>query len=270
MNAFFASAWSPYQGQRGGRGWKNSATGEVRYQADRPDDPGSAAPATTGTPSRNQPSPQAARVAPEKATLMRNIQEIKLTPSQAKALNHFFKLGNFSNLSEMTRLRHAHALYSVCSKLPEKSVELIVNNVRQFKIVENTRETNAEFKKQTNRNVEKGFSMMGFYSVFTGAIVCDGYVDRPGADPQLVQRGVWAHELGHAIDGSFELSKSTDWQSAFDQEIKSGGLSEYATTSPQEGFAEFSRLIYGSDVERESAVGKFPLCAKFFGKRGLL
>lgn len=42
MELFEDGNWTPYEGERGGRGWKNSATGEVVYQDEKPGDSGSA------------------------------------------------------------------------------------------------------------------------------------------------------------------------------------------------------------------------------------
>lgn len=100
-----------------------------------------------------------------------------------------------------------------------------------------------------------------------------------GATPQQV----YAHELGHAIDGpDHELSGSEGWSKAFQDEIVfspwngqlAGGeteprLSAYGGASLSEGFAEFSRLIYAADAPLEAVEREFPGASGFFKQQGL-
>lgn len=95
----------------------------------------------------------------------------------------------------------------------------------------------------------------------------DGDFQTPGAkgkragDVQTAA-GVYAHELGHAIDGPDSVaSKSDQWRKAFAAEIDrdDNPLSKYARTNPAEGFAEFSRLVHTEDLE--GVEREFPLCA---------
>lgn len=85
-----------------------------------------------------------------------------------------------------------------------------------------------------------------------------------------------AHEIGHAAD---IISKGEDgrhltfhsdskaWVDAWQKEIKdTGKLSEYATTDPYEGWAEFARLVVFSPRHLD----KFPRCKKIWGDHGLL
>lgn len=87
---------------------------------------------------------------------------------------------------------------------------------------------------------------------------------------------VYAHELGHAIDGpNHEISKSPEWADAFKSEIATGAkgadspLTEYGATKPSEGLAEFSRLVYGSDVPHSQIAKEFPKATQLFKDRGL-
>lgn len=88
--------------------------------------------------------------------------------------------------------------------------------------------------------------------------------------------GIYAHELTHAIDGGNELSGTPEWSAAFDAEIKWAKGSEgtppltgYAGTKSSEGFAEFGRLLYGSDVPTAAIKKDFPKASAFFAARGL-
>lgn len=85
----------------------------------------------------------------------------------------------------------------------------------------------------------------------------------------------YAHELTHAIDdayaGSFggSLSENDQWREAFKDEILSKKLSNYAATSESEGFAEFGRMLYGTNTDPARIEEAFPKCAAFFKSYGL-
>lgn len=85
---------------------------------------------------------------------------------------------------------------------------------------------------------------------------------------------IYAHELTHAIDGpNHELSNSTAFGMAYATEIwRASGehpLTEYASSSHAEGFAEFGRLIYAGNVDLKAVAKKFPQTSKFFKDNGL-
>lgn len=90
-----------------------------------------------------------------------------------------------------------------------------------------------------------------------------------------VEHEIYAHELGHAIDGPHRaISHSAEWVDAQEAEIEPRGdgrypLTKYATTNYQEGLAEFARLLYGSDVPPEQVEREFPKCAAVFKSHGL-
>ncbi len=99
-------------------------------------------------------------------------------------------------------------------------------------------------------------------------------------------RGLLAHELTHSLDymagwiGSASPqyvqlhSRTEEWFNIFNKEINTGGseslpkLTSYAGTSASEGFAEFGRLLYGSDVPHEEIRARFPNASAFFTKLG--
>lgn len=87
--------------------------------------------------------------------------------------------------------------------------------------------------------------------------------------------GVYAHEVSHALDGPEQIhSRSAAWARAFDEEIAHTGdrrargeaprLSIYAASRPSEGFAEFGRLVYGSDVPHAQIAKEFPKATAYF------
>jgi hypothetical protein len=88
---------------------------------------------------------------------------------------------------------------------------------------------------------------------------------------------VYAHEWGHAIDGpGHELSSTPEWHAAYTAEIDKGAksadglprLSKYAQTDTHEGWAEFSRLIYGGKVPLKQIEAEFPKCSQHWKDKG--
>lgn len=103
----------------------------------------------------------------------------------------------------------------------------------------------------------------GFYNGHSMKVHVDG-------GPKHWRTQVYAHELTHAIDGrTFELSKSAAWKKAWAADIKGGALTQYATTSPAEGFAEFGMIMYAYDDKPKDMEDIFPNAAAFFKERGL-
>lgn len=97
-----------------------------------------------------------------------------------------------------------------------------------------------------------------------------GFVRASGAggvdlhlDGGATARGVYAHELGHAVDADHYYSDKPGWQAAWKSEIIKGRhlLSTYARTKPAEGFAEFHRALveHGAEAVKE----RWPKCFKF-------
>src|SRR5262249_40298283 len=98
------------------------------------------------------------------------------------------------------------------------------------------------------------------------------YDDRAGNQDE----GALAHELTHNLDADYVHSNSPAWKKAFaaeiqpiDPKIKSGyRLSHYASTSAAEGFAEFGRLLYGSNGKPEQVEKHFPQASAYFKAQG--
>lgn len=82
--------------------------------------------------------------------------------------------------------------------------------------------------------------------------------------------GIYAHELTHTIDGPRgEISSGQAWHNAFEREMKvtpgrTPPLTNYAGTKPSEAFAEFGRLVYGSDVPHAQIATEFPYATAVF------
>lgn len=82
---------------------------------------------------------------------------------------------------------------------------------------------------------------------------------------------IYAHEMSHAIDGpDHEVSKSAEWQAAFQAELAGKQLTRYAATKPSEGFAEFGRAVLSGNVDHAVLEKHFPKCLAVWRGRGLL
>lgn len=95
----------------------------------------------------------------------------------------------------------------------------------------------------------------------------------PDLDAAKLRVHIYAHEFAHAIDGpEFELSRNPKWEAAWKGEIKkvfASPLSKYAKTDPQEGFAEFGRLVYSGDFELGKIEAAFPKASQYWKGLGL-
>lgn len=119
-----------------------------------------------------------------------------------------------------------------------------------------------------------------------------GRYPNAGADLKTSTHAVYAHELAHAIDGPKHgpqrISSTPEWAEAYRDEIQftdddsrakaTPKLSGYAGYKvgpkgllpvPNEGWAEFGRLVYGSDVPHAEIEKNFPKCTKVWKDRGL-
>ncbi len=130
----------------------------------------------------------------------------------------------------------------------------------------------AEAINRANQNIESiglfdtQHEMQAHFERLTGksysANVAGGYAGKTktlymGPSPDL--KGTLAHEIMHAVDGPrYEISKSNEWQSAWKSEIATGKITKYATTSPEEGLAEFGRALLSGASSARYMKAEFP------------
>lgn len=127
-------------------------------------------------------------------------------------------------------------------------------------------------------------SAVGAFNEKTGTLYIDGaaLVGREpgvhGYEGTLEASQIAGHEMGHNIDGpNKEYSSDPRFTSAYLAEIGSAKhkamanppLTKYATASRAEGFAEFCRLLYATDVPTSRIESEFPKTSKFFKERNL-
>ncbi len=106
-------------------------------------------------------------------------------------------------------------------------------------------------------------------------------IDGPGTSSDVTGRygpvggvldriAIAAHEIGHQLGKLFRLDTRKDWGKVWEKDIKpKNALTRYASQDASEGFAEFSRLLYGSDVSTAAIRRDFPAASKFFTDAGL-
>lgn len=146
----------------------------------------------------------------------------------------------------------------------------------------------AEQRAKLNQHKKKmsgGMMIGGAYNLKTGSVHLDGDIGKSHAGKYATGEGihshhVYAHELGHAIDGpNREYSYHKEWETAWTSEISQGAvgrlvgkqapLTDYGAARADEGFAEFSRLLYGSAVPLANIERDFPKSSAFFKSRDL-
>jgi hypothetical protein len=101
-----------------------------------------------------------------------------------------------------------------------------------------------------------------------GELWLDGGSDTGDSYPDTV-RHIYAHELGHAVDGHGEFSNTDEWDNAAGPEIvrDDAPLSDYAMESAVEAFAEFHRLL---NTDRTTASRQFPKTYAYWQKIGMV
>lgn len=117
----------------------------------------------------------------------------------------------------------------------------------------------------------------GAYYTDSKRMDLDGGTNQPvgmGRTDTLAAAHVHAHEIGHAIDGPRSThSSSAAWRRAHEAEIAPGSgdapLTRYARTAASEGFAEFSRLVYGGGFTAAEIQGRFPQASAYWKEAGL-
>lgn len=179
-------------------------------------------------------------------------------------------------LSENQQTDRRTRVENVVRRMPEGAVERLSGNVKIVTACHGLGDVAKKWEKITGEEAEEGFLIGGCWSTRSGRLTIDGGFedeDYEDEDSRMSGEGILAHELGHALDtynGKFVYSTSNAFAECFESEIAGGQISDYAATDEQEGFAEFSRLLYGSKIPREQVEEKFPMTYAFFEEKGLV
>jgi len=140
------------------------------------------------------------------------------------------------------------------------AMQRAVQNVEQVSLYKSSEELTS-LAKRGGRDIPDGYFVAGQYASEKKELRVSKSSDA---------QGTVSHELMHAVDGpGFQLSSSESWRSAYEQEIKGGRLSTYASTSAKEGFAEFGRAVVTRQMPVKELKIAFPLCWKAMKELGV-
>lgn len=169
------------------------------------------------------------------------------------------------------------AAQRVLSRMPDAAVARM-SGVGKVNFFADTREVSIMFKNKLDPAAQeryKDVTIAGFYSRGDNTLTLDGGGDIGELAGKAVGgdiHGVYAHEMAHAVDGQdHELSRHKEWRRAFDAEINRPGspLSKYGKKNAAEGFAEFGRLVYATDVPQAEVERLFPQASAYWKKLGI-
>ncbi len=213
-----------------------------------------------------------------------------------------------AGLTDAQRVEYKAATQSIMTKMPEEALARIAVHLEQvfahpdalslgmkaYGDLLRDPTLTPEQRAQVEDSVEKIASgekvVGGSYTARLNAVYIDGSL-KPTTDVLMGRYGIakgdvvdaaqlHAHEYGHVIDGPYhEFSKSPEWSGpdgAYTKdikiELKKGAevkLTVYGGMKSTEGFAEFSRLLYGTDIPTAQIAKDFPNASRFFKDRGL-
>lgn len=172
-----------------------------------------------------------------------------------------------NNLAPDNRKSYSDTLAAVCNAMPpaaQKMVKAVVNDIV-------ARDTLPELRDYYERVTGVARPKLGgSWDSETGTLMLNG----GGTD--VDRRGVYAHELAHAMDsGAGHISETKEWKAAFntEQDAIAEFVSDYAAISPVEAFAEIGRLMYGSDNPSgliKAVKRHLPMCYAVWENEGLV
>jgi hypothetical protein len=226
----------PYIGPHAGQGWRNSATGEVRYQEEMPEDTGGG----------------------ERHTILSSIQGA---------------ITDHPHLAPEQQAEFHSAAARVVGRMNHAAIQRFAKHVKGYAFHRDTQHVTDAVLAQNPAVAAKmlsGTRISGAFDRKRGVLHLDGPQVALEGKRQSTEH-VYAHEFTHAVDGpGKEISNSPAWQEAWKAELAQGGLSKYARTSASEGLAEFGRLLWAAgDKGKTAAQLHFPRCAKVWKEHGL-
>lgn len=197
-----------------------------------------------------------------------------------------------SNVSAEQKAAYSEAMAGVMGRVPQRGMDRIAAHLSDSQYYESSRELGvAVFSRAMEQAPgDQRAQMQPTLDRIKGGELTIGGCYESGASTKTlhldggmrIRRGagahgtasqsaaeVYAHELGHAIDGpDHQISAHPKWKEAWDAEIgpaagagANARLSGYATKDTHEGFAEFARLVYGGTVPLDRVEKEFPRCS---------
>ena len=189
-----------------------------------------------------------------------------------------------SDLSGETKKAYLTSVQTVLQFMPTKAIKALTENVKHAEFY-------ANLKSLGKAVVDPGEQINGTVGgAWEGHSSGKGILHLDGDNHTMQQRGIYAHEFGHACDyteGTIKetvteggstfsgqragrISDTGEWRHAYLVELSKGQLSRYGATEPCEGFAEFARLCWGTGQRRKDIAEEYPLSYAVFRKHGLI
>ncbi len=192
-----------------------------------------------------------------------------------------------ANLTPEQRAHHAASIDTVVKRMPRGALDRMakhVDGVVWHADVRELTENLGKVSRKVRESAARGGVVKGFYATTDKELWLDGNVKRKTGDDiwnkdRENAHETYAHEMAHAVDGpDFEHSHGEEWMAAWREEIgdvkpaptEKPKLSRYATSAPHEGWAEFGRLVYGTNTDHAKIAAKFPKCAAIWKKLGVM
>ncbi len=178
-----------------------------------------------------------------------------------------------SNLPDETKKKYTSTVTAVLGKMPDgcRKAALAAISEHGGGVVfhADVASVTSALEKETGKKERARVGGWVSHDPITGGVQVniDGGAG-PGAGDTA--EGIYAHELGHAVDAGRKYSNDPKFQVAWKKEIFNGKtmLSAYARTSATEGFAELHRAIVQKGAEATRAL--FPKCVAYLAAKGLL
>ena len=189
----------------------------------------------------------------------------KLKGHTLQAAYSGFSESSAQGISKAKQAEYMENFESVLDKMSDTSLNrlrMMVHNDGSFGWHRSTADlTKEHFPEMIGTGKEVG----GFFQYeYPKKVVLDG------AGVGLDSQGIYAHELGHALDHSFgdeRPSQSAEWLEIWEDTITDNQLTAYASTDVDEGFCEFYRLLISHEG---TARLQFPRAHNFFRDLGLV
>jgi len=193
-------------------------------------------------------------------------------------------------LSQAHQQHYASEMGAVIKAMPKAAAALVTKNLAHAQfygsskdipqgMVNTTKELIQAVKQkhpELSGEIDQAFNLEGVMkglrpNMAAGFIPMAMSIHVNGGAPGLPARGVYAHELGHLIDHALgNVSKGQLWAKIHGREINRGNkLSAYGRKAPTEGFAEFTRMVYASNIPHADIERAFPQATAYFKKLNL-
>lgn len=256
------SQWREEQGPHGAKRWVNLRTGRIQYR-----DPGSAHPVFR----QKQEMKRKLRENNENnQRKLREYDEKQKQPKQEEKPDLFEAGLQSSDLTTRMRTQYGQFAKDLHERLPAAAKERFTKHVKSVSFHESPEvltEKVIEGNPAMKEVMKGGKKAAGAYSKKNEALHLNGGFTMDGK--KLTADHIYAHEFAHAIDGpDLELSKDEGWREAWRSEAQL--VSKYALKTPQEGFAEFGRLVYAGGLSADQMTERFPMMFKHWEGAGLL